>query len=55
MSLFDQIVSIYPELSDTDFDNKGTIELRNDADGFGDYIKAWNYSKPIPDGLKLGK
>jgi hypothetical protein len=29
--------------------------LQDDADGKGAYIAAWNYSKPIPDGLKLGK
>jgi len=54
MSLYDQIVSVYPELESKDFDYKGCIELRDDGDGI-QYIKEWNYSKPIPKGLKLGK
>ena len=31
------------------------IYLCDDADGKGAYITKWNYSKPIPEGLKLGK
>jgi hypothetical protein len=53
----DQIIEIYPELAENN--NKafrdGTIELRDDSDGEGVYIDVWNYSKPIPEGLKLGK
>ena len=55
MALVDDILAVYPELTSADFDNKGSIELRNDSDGAGDYISKWDYSKPIPDGLKLGK
>lgn len=56
MSLYQQIVEAYPELTDADFDpTVGSILLRNDADGTGDYITKWEYSKPIPSGLKLGK
>jgi hypothetical protein len=55
MSLFDDIVEIYPELTSQDFEPKGSIELRNDGDDFGDYISKWDYSKPIPKGMKLGK
>jgi hypothetical protein len=55
MALFDQIIAVYPELTSADFDNNGTIKLQNDSDGAGDFIKEWNYSKPIPAGLKLGK
>lgn len=54
MSLFDEIVEIYPELTSEDFNVKGSIELRDDGDGIV-YIHKWNYSKPIPSGLKLGK
>ncbi len=54
MSLFDKIVKVYPELSIKDFVN-GTIILRNDSDGVGDYIEKWEYTEPIPDGLSLGK
>lgn len=55
MTLYEQIINIYPELSADDFGLRGTIKLQNDSDGAGDYIADWNYSKPIPDGLKLGK
>ena len=55
MSLYDEIVSVYPELTDKDFmPNRGTILLADDGDGI-QYIAKWEYSKPIPDGLKLGK
>lgn len=49
------ITDTYPELLDTDVFHNGTIDLRNDSDGAGDYIENWNYDKPIPNGLKLGK
>jgi hypothetical protein len=29
--------------------------VQNDSDGHGTYIAEWNYSKPIPDGMKVGK
>jgi hypothetical protein len=56
MTLHDKIVKVYSDLTDEDFVlESGQIELRNDSDGQGDYIYKWNYSKPIPQGLKLGK
>ena len=56
MSLYENLVAALPDLTNTDFHPiTGTIELRNDSDGFGDYISKWNYSKPIPEGLHLGK
>jgi len=56
MTLYDKIIAVYPDLTDADFNPKnGLINLRNDADEVGDYIAKWNYSKPIPEGLKLGK
>lgn len=56
MSLYDDIKSVYPELSDADFHiETGSIVLFNDGDGAGDYIAKWEYNQPIPDGLKLGK
>jgi hypothetical protein len=57
MSLYSQIIAVYPELTiTTNKDNffDGTIVLGDDGDGIN-YIKAWNYSKPIPDGMKIGK
>jgi hypothetical protein len=56
MNLFETIVSVYPELTDADFSPLGgSILLQDDADGQGAYIAKWEYHKPIPDGLKLGK
>jgi hypothetical protein len=55
MSLFDEIMAAYPELTDNDFLHNGVITLRNDSDGVGDYIEKWEYIQPIPDGLSLGK
>ena len=42
MTLFEKVLTIYPELSDYDF-AFGDIELRNDSDGNGDYIAVWNH------------
>lgn len=57
MSLYEKIIAALPELAETPeiFDSKGQISLRNDGDKTGDYIERWDYSKPIPAGLKLGK
>ena len=55
MSLYDEIIEAYPELSDNDFGLNGSIRLRNDSDGLGDFIEKWEYSQPIPEGLTLGK
>jgi len=53
MSLSEQIMEIYPELTSKDFLTK--IILRDDSDGIGAYIEVWDYEKPIPEGLTLGK
>jgi hypothetical protein len=55
MTIYDTIVTAYPELEGSDYFANGTIILQNDSDGAGDYVAKWNYTKPIPDGLKLGK
>jgi hypothetical protein len=54
MSLYHDIVAVYPELTDDDFSTKGKISLRDDGDGI-EYINKWEYSEPIPNGLSLGK
>ena len=55
MDLFTQLTTAYPELTDTDFyPITGAISLCDDGDGI-QYIAKWDYSKPIPAGLKLGK
>lgn len=43
MSLYEQIIALYPELTPNDFLPGGTITLQNDSDGMGDYIKVWNH------------
>ena len=55
MTLWEQIMAVYPELTDNDFGQNGTITLQDDSDGLGAYIAKWEYAKPIPAGLKLGK
>jgi hypothetical protein len=55
MELWEKIQLAYPELEKSNSFFDGTICLQNDLDGFGDYIREWNYLKPIPDGLTLGK
>jgi len=54
MSLYEKIIAEYPELLEMpdEFVN-GSIRLQNDGDG--DYIAKWEYSKPLPKGLKIGQ
>jgi len=57
MDLYSQIVETYPELVSTEEHDEfrnGSIELRDDGDEI-QYIHRWEYTKPIPAGLKLGK
>lgn len=56
MTLWEKIVEIYPELTNSDFDPMfGSILLRDDSDGNGAYIAKWEYSKPCPKEFKIGK
>jgi hypothetical protein len=55
MNFYETIIAAYPELENSSKFADGTIILQDDSDGQGSYIAEWNYSKPIPDGLKLGK
>lgn len=53
--LYTTIREYYPELTSEDFvPELGIIHLRDEGDGIP-YIYKWNYSKPIPEGLTLGK
>jgi hypothetical protein len=54
MTIYDTIIAEYPELENADLYALG-ITLRDDSDGKGVFIVKWEYSKPIPKGLKLGK
>ena len=55
MTLREQIIAVYPELEGTRTFAEGIILLQDDSDGFGVYIAEWNYSKPLPEGMKIGK
>ena len=55
MSLYDLIIETYPELGDSKEIGFGSIVLQNDSDGAGDYIAKWEYAKPLPEGLTVGK
>jgi hypothetical protein len=54
MSITDVILEAYPELDTISFFD-GTIVLQDDSDGQGAYVREWNYSKPLPEGLTVGK
>jgi hypothetical protein len=55
MSLFQEITKIYADLTDFDFHPKtGSILVEDDGDGIA-YIAKWDYSQPIPKGMKIGK
>ena len=44
MTLYEKIIAIYPELGTDSFrPNEGTILLKNDSDGKGDYIAKWEH------------
>jgi len=52
MALVDKIKTIYPDLTDNDFET--VITLQNDSDGKGDYIREWNHptlAKPTQEQL----
>ncbi len=53
--MYETIISTHPELTDADFmPNTGSILLKDDGDGIV-YLAKWEYIKPIPNALKLGK
>ena len=39
--LYEKIKTLYPALTDKEFDQY--VILQNDSDGKGDYIKSWNH------------
>ena len=54
MTIQKTIYAAYPELENADLLALG-IQLQDDSDGKGVWLVKWEYSKPIPTGLKLGK
>jgi hypothetical protein len=55
MTLYEELLLALPELESSNAFLNGEIILQDDSDGYGEYIFKWEYSQPIPDGLKLGK
>ena len=52
MTLYDKIMTLYPNLTQQDF--LTVITLQNDSNGKGDYIKEWNHptlAKPTAEQL----
>jgi hypothetical protein len=53
MTIYEKVISLYPELATYDFKN-GAIRLQNDSDGKGDYIAKWEHptlAKPTEEQL----
>lgn len=49
MTLYQKIITIYPQLTPEDFmPSIGTILLQNDTNGQGDYIASWTNALPQP-------
>jgi hypothetical protein len=55
MALYNDLIAALPELEGSPAFADGTIILQNDADEAGDFIAKWDYSKPLPQGFKIGK
>ena len=55
MTIYETIIATYPELERTKVFEDCVIYLENDSDGIGTWIREWNYSKPLPEGLVVGK
>ena len=55
MELWEEIILAYPEINPTDDFRALGIYLCDDSDGQGAYIAKWEYSKPLPEGMKVGK
>jgi len=55
MELWDEIIAEYSEIKLDDNSSLLGIWLQDDSDGIGAYIAKWDYSKPIPKGLTVGK
>jgi hypothetical protein len=55
MTIYETIIATYPEITGSEFvPHKGSILLADEGDGIV-YLAKWNYAKPLPAGLKVGK
>ena len=55
LNIYETIIATYPNLPDGECLPGGSITIRDDSDGQGQYLAKWDYSEPIPEGLKFGK
>ena len=55
MSLYEQIIAVYPELENSELFMNMRIILRDDADGSPQWIDKWDCELPLPEGMKIGK
>jgi hypothetical protein len=53
MTLYEKIITLYPELVNYDFGSSDII-LQNNSDGKGDYIAKWEHTLPRPTDEQLG-
>jgi len=53
MELWEQIIEAYPEIKPEDNFRQLGIILQDDSDGQGAYIAKWEYSKPLPESMKV--
>ena len=54
-TLHARIVKLRSDLTDNDFFDRGTIQLQDDSDGKGAYIKSWTHptiTRPTDDEIK---
>ena len=54
MSLYNKIKALHPTLTKDDFEDENIIQLQDDSDGRGAYIKTWNHptlAKPTDEEL----
>jgi hypothetical protein len=52
MSLYDEIVKLYPELKDNKEIFTTLIRLADESDGKGAFIVKWEYDKPLDKSLE---
>jgi hypothetical protein len=52
MTLYEKIITLYPNLTQQDF--LTVITLQNDSNGKGDYIAKWEHALPKPTDEQLG-
>ena len=55
MTLVEQLIKTFAELLDLSAFKNDLIVIQDDSDGLDACIAKWEYSEPIPKGLKLGK